>query len=393
MVSVQEARTLIQQHTTPLQPVFMPLLSAAGHILAEDIRSPIDIPSYPQSGMDGFAFAFESYKAGMGMEVVGEVVAGQSASMVVPPGKAVRIFTGAPVPAGTDTVVMQEKISRKGTDLFIDFPAMKKGDNVRPTGSEIMQRSLALAKGALLKPASIGFLAAMGLTKLKVYPSPTIALIITGNELQTPGQPLKYGQVYESNSVALQSALRSIGAEIQSVYFVSDQLEAMISTLSTALENHDLILITGGISVGDYDFTLPAAKVCGIETLFHKIRQKPGKPLFAGKKGSKLIFGLPGNPSSVLTCYYEYVTVALSIMEQQNRAPELKTVPAEGSFSKPPGLSFFLKGIYDGTTFRLLPAQESYKLNSFAIANCLAVLPEESNGFTQGDLLEIHLLP
>lgn len=393
MVSVEQAKALIRQHCSALEPVSMPLLQAAGRVLAKDMYSPIDIPSYPQSGMDGYAIAFDTCKPGHPLEVVDEVAAGDQLNKLVPPGKAVRIFTGAPVPAGADTIVMQEKITREGKNIQIDFSNLKKGDHLRLPGSEIAKGVLALPAGSMLKPGAIGFLAGMGICTAEVYPSPRIALIITGNELQVAGQPLEHGQVYESNGITLQTALRSIGHEVQQVYYVGDQLEKMKETLAIALDQHDLILITGGVSVGDYDFTIPAAHACGVETIFHKVKQKPGKPFFFGKKANKIVFGLPGNPSSVLTCYYEYVTEALSLLENQDRRLPVRKVMSLDNFSKSAPLQFFLKGLFDGNAFRLLPAQESYKMNSFALANCLAVIPEDSEGFNKGDEIEIHLLP
>lgn len=392
MVTVQEAKRIIRENCQALEPVEKPLLQAAGHILAQDFIAPIDIPSYPQSGMDGYAFAFDSYTPGATLEIIGEMAAGSNELLVVPKGKAVRIFTGAPVPNGTDTVVMQEKTSRENQFLFIDFPEMKKGDNVRPQGSEIQKTTLALPKGSLLSPAALGFLAGMGATKVWMYPAPSIALLVTGNELQQPGKPLAYGQVYESNSIAIQAALQKMGLTINTIYTVHDSLERLTEVLKSAIDQHDLILLTGGISVGDYDFTLAATQSCEVEQLFHKISQKPGKPIYAGKKGRKLVLALPGNPASVLTCFYEYVMEAVSVLMQKNLRPEIKKVSVAGSFNKKTGLAFFLKGYYDGELLHFLPAQESYKLNSFAQANCLVFLPAESSGVETGDLVEIHLI-
>ncbi|WP_290792010.1 molybdopterin molybdotransferase MoeA [Flavihumibacter sp. UBA7668] len=392
MVTVQEAKQLIRENSQKLDPVEIPLIQAAGLILAQDFIAPIDIPSFPQSGMDGYAFAFDSYKPGSHLEIIGEMAAGVHEMLEIPAGKAVRIFTGAPVPNGTDTVVMQEKTSRKDQFLSINFPEMKKGDNVRPKGSEIGKNALALPKGSLLSPAALGFLAGMGATNVWVYPAPSIALLVTGNELQQPGKPLAYGQVYESNSIAIQAALQKIGLSLQKIYTVHDSLEQLTNVLNEAIDQHDLILLTGGISVGDYDFTLPATESCKVEQLFHKISQKPGKPIYAGKKGRKIVLALPGNPASVLTCFYEYVTEAVSVLMQKNIRPEIKIVPAAGPFTKKAALAFFLKGYYDGELLHFLPAQESYKLNSFAQANCLVFLPAESIGVEKGDQVEIHLI-
>ncbi len=155
----------------------------------------------------------------------------------------------------------------------------------------------------------------------------------------------------------------------------------------------DLVLLTGGVSVGDYDFVLKAAENLGIVTLFHKIRQRPGKPLFFGKKNDTIVFGLPGNPSSVLTCFYEYVLVALALLTRRELQLKKIMVPLDKPFSKTAPLSFFLKGYYNGNTVSVLPAQESYKMNSFATANCFVKLPEPAREFEPGQTVEVHLFP
>ncbi|HEY0750576.1 MAG TPA: molybdopterin molybdotransferase MoeA, partial [Chitinophagaceae bacterium] len=278
-------------------------------------------------------------------------------------------------------------------ELIIDDPFLKIGDNVRPRGSEITKGSIALEKGSRLSPAAIGFIAGIGITELTVYPSPVVSIIVTGNELQVPGEPLLYGQVYESNSYSLKAALSKSGVSVSEIYRVEDQLESLRSTLTQALLKSDIVLITGGISVGDYDFTLKASLLCGVEQVFHKIKQKPGKPIFFGKKGNKLVFGLPGNPSSVLTCFYEYVLEAISIQQNRNVTLETQKLPLLNALSKPAGIVHYLKGLHDGKTVRSLDAQESYKLNSFAKANCLIVLHEDIIVCQPYDLVEVHLLP
>ncbi len=393
MISVSAAKDYVKRNCAPLTPIEIPLEKAVGRILAESIYAPLDIPAYPQSSMDGYALSFEGWKNSGELLVFGEIAAGRGDMFQLPAGKAVRIFTGAPVPPGADTVVMQEKCRVSGDQLLIEDPLLKYGDNVRPTGSEISTGALALEKGSLLTPAAIGFLAGIGLTAVSIYPAPVVSIIVTGNELQTPGNPLAYGQVYESNSLTLSSALMQALLAPPKVYRVEDQLESLAKNLEEALEKSDIVLLTGGISVGDYDFTLKASVLCGVETVFHKIRQKPGKPILFGRKGSKLVFGLPGNPASVLTCYYEYVLEAISIL--QNRSITLTQQKAQlvNPYKKPLGITHFLKGLVKGDKVLSLDGQESYKLNSFAKANCLILIPENSSVCEADELVEIHCLP
>jgi molybdopterin molybdotransferase len=397
MITVKEAKDIIETNTDVLHPVECPLQQAAGKILAEDVYSIVDIPAFPQSSMDGYAFSFNDWKQNKKLILEGESAAGNNEEIALAPGKAVRIFTGAPVPHGADTVVMQEKVSIGITDnkkeLGIEDEGIRQFINVRPKGSEIKKGELALEKGNLLSPAAIGFLAGIGITTVQVYPNPSISLIITGKELQQPGTPLAYGQVYESNSFTLNAVLQHLHFEKIRIFRVDDDLEIVTATLKEALQQSDMVLLTGGISAGDYDFVLPATINCGVEKLFHKIKQRPGKPLYFGKKDNKLVFGLPGNPSSVLTCFYEYVLPALALLTRREIGLRWLQVPLAKSFNKPVRLTHFLKGLYNGKTVSILDAQESYRLSSFAKANCLVRIEEETIECKEGDMMEIHLLP
>ena len=403
MISVEEAKKIIEENTVALQPVKYSLQQAADKILAEDIYSTIDIPAFPQSSMDGYAFHFSEWEKNKRLVIEGEIAAGNNQKISLAPGKAVRIFTGAPVPSGADTVVMQEKVeihyskanSSAGSegDLIIKDELIQMGANVRPTGSEIKAGEMILRKGSLLSPAAIGFLAGCGIPEVKVFPNPSVSIIITGKELQQPGQHLDHGQVYESNSFTITSALHHIDIDDIRIYHADDNLEIITGTLKKALEESNLVLLAGGISAGDYDFVLQAATNCSVNKLFHKIKQRPGKPLYLGKKETKLVFGLPGNPSSVLTCFYEYVLTALEILTKRKLRLQTLQVPLSKTFHKKTLLTHFLKGFYNGTSVTVLDAQESYRLSSFAKANCLVKIDEEVMECKEGEKAEIHLLP
>ncbi len=392
MISVQAAIEIIENATNLLQPVTMTLNKAAGLVLAEEIIAPYTIPAYPQSSMDGYALKF-GIESGNSLELVGEMAAGSSQEFSLQPGQAVRIFTGAAVPQGADTVVMQEKAMVTNEKLFIKDDKLKTGDNVRPVGSEIESGAIALPAGAILTPAALGFLAGMGLTTVQCYPLPKVSVLVTGNELQQPGEPLQYGQVYESNSVALSAALKQLHISVVQVDRCTDDPKKLAEQLAICLDKSDLVLMTGGVSVGDYDFTFGAFEQNDVLPLFHKIKQKPGKPLLLGTKDNKLVFGLPGNPSSVLTCFYEYVLPAIEKMTQLPSRMLRLQAPLTNGFKKAPGLTQFVKALYNGTHVTLLTGQESYKLNSFARANCLAILSEETTELSAGQMVDIHLLP
>ena len=297
---------------------------------------------------------------------------------------------------------MQENIRTENGFLVIDDEKLQAGNNVRLRGSEIKTGALALEKNSVLSPPAVGFLAGIGIADVKVYPNPAISIIITGNELQQPGEVLQYGQVYESNSFALKAVLQQLHINNVDVYYATDKPEAVTNALEKALQQSDVILLTGGISVGDYDFVLQAVNECGVEKFFHKIKQRPGKPLYFGMKAcpndaagreKKIVFGLPGNPSSVLTCFYQYVLPALDKMTKRKTGLHCIQVPLAKFYQKAAGLTHFLKGSYDGKTAMPLEAQESYRLSSFARANCFIQIDEEITSLKEGELVNIYVLP
>ncbi|WP_316824090.1 gephyrin-like molybdotransferase Glp [Pedobacter miscanthi] len=391
MISVKEAKDLIFQHISPLNPVTIDLAQAAGCILAADVYAKFDIPAFCQSSMDGYAIKFEDHEQELAL--IGEMAAGTASNITIQHGQTSRIFTGAPLPEGADTVVMQEKTTRLGKTITLHDPNLKLGLNTRDSGSEIKAGALAMEKGSLLSPAAIGFLAGIGINKLSIYPMPKVSVIVTGKELQEPGKTLQFGQVYESNSYSLSAALKHEGIDQITVYEADDELEILKKVLQTALINSDVVLLTGGVSVGDYDFVIEAAALCGIKQVFHKVKQKPGKPLFFGTKDQKLIFGLPGNPSSVLSCYYNYVLPAVKALSQKINSVMEVQAELTHPYSKQAGLAHFLKGKYENGEVTPLNAQESYRLSSFAQANCLICLNETQKHFEKGDILPIMILP
>ncbi|WP_246228618.1 molybdopterin molybdotransferase MoeA [Paraflavitalea devenefica] len=394
LLSVQEAKALITTHTSLRPSVTLPLEKALGRVLAASVYSPVSIPAFQQSAMDGYAFNYDGWKQRAVLKITGEMAAGATAPLQIAAGEAARIFTGAPLPGGADTVVMQEKVRVEDNELIIDDADLQPGGNVRPIGSEIAANELALPQGAALTPAAIGFLAGMGIHEVAVYPAPNITIIVTGNELQAPGTPLQFGQVYESNSYTLRTALQQMQVGPVSLMAVEDDFDKLLHTLAQALSESDMVLITGGVSVGNYDYVAKALEICGVTRIFHRLKQKPGKPLYFGKRDEQLVFGLPGNPSSVLTCFYEYVYT--SIREQmgypQATLPVMR-MPLLNDYARKPGLTQFLKGYWNGEGVRVLQAQESYRMHSFAVCNCLIVLPEEAGDVTKGQLVEVHLLP
>ncbi|WP_294281619.1 gephyrin-like molybdotransferase Glp [uncultured Chryseobacterium sp.] len=391
MISVQEAKEIISASVPVPKTKKLKLSEASGKVISKAVTATTDIPNFSQSSMDGYAIRYEDKD--LILSVIGEMAAGTSRQLIIKPGQATRVFTGAPLPEGADTVVMQEKVQRSGNALSVQDERLTDGLNVRAKGSEIKQGETAMLPGTLLTPAAIGFLAGIGCSEVEVYNPPDVTIILTGNELQQPGNPLRFGQVYEANSFQLKAALFQAGIVNIQVRTAEDDPEKLQEVLSAALAESDLVLLNGGVSVGDYDFVVQAAEICGVTKRIHKIRQKPGKPLFFGISGEKMVFGLPGNPSSSLTCFYEYVLPALEQwMHQKNRIRNTEATVTH-QYAKPTGLTHFLKAFYEDGRVTPLHAQESFRLHSFATANCFIVLPEESTGCMAGDLVEVHLLP
>ena len=393
MISVQEAKSIVTKSVDPLDPRQVQLNQASGMTLAEDILSPIDVPGFDQSNMDGYAIRFEDYRSGDLLSIGPVIQAGSTDDFSLVKGQAARIFTGSAIPGNADTVVMQEKtkVDEQGL-LNIDDPGLESGTNVRKKGTDIRAGEKALAKDSLLTPAAIGFLASIGISAVKVYPNPLVVILITGKEIKKPGESLQRGQLYDSNSYILTSVLEQLHITEVSIRWIDDDLEELSKELDQAISNFDLVLLTGGVSVGDFDFVGKAAMLTGVEELFHKVKQRPGKPLFFGKKGRKIIFGLPGNPSSVLTCFYEYVTHAIEQMTKKKKLMTVERLPLAKAIQKKKGLTQFLKGNCENGVVSALEAQESFRLSSFATANCLIRFEEDQELLAAGDMVEVHLL-
>jgi molybdopterin molybdotransferase len=393
MISVAEAKKLLLANTPAPLAVQLPLAQAGGYVLAEALYSPIDMPPFAQSAMDGYALSFGQLPADAVLPVRHTIQAGAAELPQLQAGEAIRIFTGAPVPPGADTVVIQEKVELVEGGIRLLDPELKAGANVRPPASQTQKGALAAPAGTRLNAGSIGFLAGLGLSEVSVFAAPATGLLITGKELVAPGTPLQLGQVYESNSASLRAALAEGGMAPVLVRQVEDEAGQTYAAIREGLASCRLLLITGGISVGDYDFVHAALQRAGVETLFYKIKQRPGKPLYCGRKGDTLVFGLPGNPASVLSCFYQYVLPAIRQMKglsAEAAAPLYKTLSED--FSKKSGLTFFLRAKWAGEQVEILPAQESYKMNAYLESNCLVELEEEETHIPKGSSVRVHPL-
>ncbi|GAB2779474.1 molybdopterin molybdotransferase MoeA [Salinimicrobium soli] len=390
MVSIEEALNAVLKNSKKISSeTKLPLENCTNAILSQDIFSPINMPPFRQSAMDGYAVNAHEH---LSYSLVGEVKAGDSHQPKINSGEAIRIFTGAPVPSSANAVVIQEEVEVKNGNIFLEkFPREKQ--NIRPAGEQVREGELALKKGSKLTPAEIGYLASLGLENIPIYKKPAIAIVTTGNELISAGETLTYGKIYESNSKMLKSALISLGFDKISLHTVKDSYEDTYHKLKDLIAENDLVLITGGVSVGDYDFVGQALKGLETKEIFYKVNQKPGKPLFFGKNGRTLIFGLPGNPAAALTCFYMYVYP--SVQKMAGYDPLLKKVIATSSshFVKKGDRPQFLKAIYKEGKVTVLEGQSSAMLQTFTLANALVKMDGDREEIKINDSLEVFLLP
>ena len=392
MVSVSEAKDIIKAEVKLSSRLAKNLLDARGSYLAEDLFAGIDVPSFDNSAMDGYAFRFEDLQKYEQLEVVGEVPAGSVfSSLDIAEGQAVRIFTGAKIPPGVDTVVIQEKVTLTGGAISFPASEVKKGDNIRLRGSQTQKGELIMKKSTFINHSAIGFLAGFGFQNIPVYDQLKVGILVTGDELVELGNPLLDGRIYNSNSYTLQAALSEINHSCSWSHHTKDSAEDTLNAIKQAFDKADVLLITGGISVGDYDYVKDALYSIGVEELFYKIKQKPGKPLFFGKYQQKYVFALPGNPASVFTCYHQYVKpFLLGCAGRENFFQERAYARSESSAEKKNnGLTHFLKAYYEGNKVKILQGQESYKMNSAAEANCFVEFGSDEVEIKSGQELKI----
>ncbi|MBL4649337.1 MAG: molybdopterin molybdotransferase MoeA [Aureispira sp.] len=390
MIDVEAAKSIVRQLSCVPKIISLPLTVSLGYVLSADVLAPIYMPPFDQSAMDGYALTLGKT---LEYKIIGEVQAGSPENPSMEMGDAVRIFTGAAVPSDANAVIMQEKTTVEGDLLRID-ELPKPSANIRPLGEQIKKGEIALEKGTELSPAAVGFLAGIGVSEVTVFQKPSIAVVVTGDELVSAGQVLERGQIYESNGVMLANALQQTGFEAPTVVRVKDDYEATKKLLKELLEKQDFVLISGGISVGDYDFVGKALLELGVEQLFYKVRQKPGKPMFLGKTATSVVFALPGNPAAALSCYYQYVLTALKkAVGLPNYALKKVYLPITKAYLKKGNRAHFLKAKLTENGVETLDGQSSAMLFSFAYADALIYIPQDQMQTEAGALVEVHLLP
>ncbi len=397
-LSAAEARDRMVAEVTPIAGrEFLPVRSALGRILAADIVAPHDVPAHDNSAMDGYAVRFDTLPAAgeARLAVVGTAFAGNAFSGIVGKGQAVRIMTGAVLPAGADTVVVQEVARSEGNEVIVP-PGQRKGQNTRRAGEDLARGAVALAAGKRVGPAELGLIASLGVAEVEVRRRLRVAFFSTGDELASLGKPLAPGEIYDSNRYTLHGLLTHLGADIIDMGVVADQPQALEAALSEASQVADAIITTGGVSVGEADFVREILGQLG-EVKFWKLNIKPGRPMAFGKVGKAWLFGLPGNPVAVMVSYTQFALDALLRLSGLDPLPQrpLLTVAAANAIRKQPGRREYLRGTVvavDGRwQVKTAGNQGSGVLRSMSEANCFVVLPEACAGVQPGDQVAVEL--
>jgi molybdopterin molybdotransferase len=390
---VDKAREAILACLSPItESESVPTGKALGRVLAEDIVPQINVPAHDNSAMDGYAVRFADLQD-KPLKEIGTALAGKPFSGKLGTGECVRIMTGAVMPPGADTVVIQEVVKKEGDRITVP-PGQKKAQNVRYAGEDLAIGKAVLKSGKLLKPADIGLIASLGIGEAKVKRRLRVAFFATGDELASIGEPLKEGEVYDSNRYTLHGMLARLGVEIIDMGVVRDDRAALEKAFSLA-SKHDVIITTGGVSVGEADFIKEMMAKLG-EVLFWKIAMRPGRPMAFGKIGDAFLFGLPGNPVAVMVTFYQFVRDALVHLSGRSAdpLPLLKAESAE-NLRKVPGRTEYQRGVLfqdqGQWKVRTTGQQGSGVLRSMAEANCFIVLEHERGSVKAGEPVSVQL--
>jgi molybdopterin molybdotransferase len=395
LMAVDEALSIITSRLTPVEGVEIVTLGKAdGRTLAADVIAPIDIPSFKNSAVDGYAVRGEDVPASgeRAFAIQDRVAAGASAREAIQPGHAIRIFTGAPMPVGADTVYMQEDVEVAKDGAVLLPSGLARGANVRLAGEDIPQGSTALPKGRRMRPQDVALAAALGLTELMVRRQPRVAVFSTGNEVVAPGEERTAAQLFDSNRTMLSAMLRRLGCEVIDLGILRDDQAALAAALKQAAQNCDLILTTGGVSTGEEDHVRAAIETIGSLVLW-RMAIKPGRPVAMGVIGGTPFIGLPGNPvAGFVTFTYVVQPAILALAGTSFTPPVPLRVRAEFDYRKKAGRREYIRvtlkrgsdGFYEAVKF---PREGAGLLSSLVQTDGLAELGEDVSSVKPGDML------
>ncbi|MEA2233143.1 MAG: molybdopterin molybdotransferase [Solirubrobacteraceae bacterium] len=396
-VSIDEARNAVLEHVKVLGSEEVVLDDALGRALAADASAPNDVPPFAASAMDGFAIRVaDTIDGSAQLQVIGESKAGAAAGVAVRRGTAVRISTGAPIPEGADAVVPQELTTSENSTVVIDGQ-IALGYHIRCAGEDIRAGELVVSAGCLLGPAELGVLASMNIPRPRVVRRPRVAIAGTGDELTDPGKPLKPGSIRDSNGPALGGAVHRAGAELVTRMRVGDDLEATVAVLGAGLRDVDMLITTGGVSVGPHDHVRPALKRLGFREVFAGVKMKPGRPTtFAVGEDGTLVFALPGNPVSALMGFRLFVVPALDAMLGRETVIHPVNAVADEELPGAIGRTTIVRCRTtlhdDGWHVRPTKSQDSHILTSMLGVDALALVPADRTQIAPGEPVEIEFV-
>jgi molybdopterin molybdotransferase len=402
LISIDEARARVLGAVRPLAAEDVPLAEALGRVLAEEMESPIDVPPFDSSAMDGYAVVAGPEAE---LEVVGESRAGVPAQAAVEPGKAIRISTGGAVPEGATAVVPVERTEAlagaaagagDGPPGRVRVAASASGDNIRRSGEDVGAGRVVLRRGASLGPAELGVAASVGRGSLRCARPPRVAILLTGDELTEPGRPLDPGGIYSSNGWALAAQAERAGARVTARENVPDDAADTRAALSRALGSSDVVIVSGGVSVGPHDHVKPALAELGVEERFWGVRLRPGKPTWFGTSGERLVFGVPGNPVSAMVAFHLFVRPALAAVQGADPSPPRASVvldePLRRHRNREQAVRVRLETAGDGWHARTTGPQGSHMLTSMLGASALARIAPGEGEVPAGARVEVELL-
>jgi molybdopterin molybdotransferase len=397
MLPVIEALDAILNDLSTLPPERVSLLDARGRVLAEEIRASRDLPPQDNSAMDGYALRHADAASGGGLRVVESIPAGGEGSRALGEGEAAKIMTGAPVPAGADTVVPVEDATLAGDRVeTLRLPAP--GANIRPAGEDVKAGQLVIPRGTWVRPAEVGMPASLGRSFVAVHQRPRVAVLATGDEIVEIDAPTDGGRIVNSNSYGVAAQVTEAGGVPVILGIGRDDPEGLLAMLERAV-SADAVITTGGVSMGDYDYVRPVLEKAGVAVRFWKVAMKPGKPFVFGRAGRVPVFGLPGNPVSAMVVFEEFVRPALRAMQGHTRlyrpVLEATLLPEAGALRTRPGRMDFVRCRVErrGTDLVVvsLKSQGSGILRTLVEANALLVVPRQEDGARPGDRVRVQL--
>ena len=411
MIDIETARQMVLDHTTMMPVERRSISSVLGYVLAQEIVAREPIPLFDMSAMDGYAVRTEDVMTAsddvpVELPVQGMIQAGDLPKLTLQTGHTIKIFTGSPVPSGADAVVMKEysdvpqdvNILRNKREIILVKRSVVLGENIRPRGGEFAADDKVFPPGTRITPPVIGMLATLGYDRVDVYRKPTVALIITGNEIEPITASLELGQIRDSNSYALSAALEAIGYPPVTVALVRDIRDDMRKVFADALRTADVVISVGGVSVGDYDMVRDVWEELGARRIFWRVAMKPGKPNYFAVKDRTLIFGLPGNPVSALVSFCMFVKPALNrLFGLKDEKRLLLRAQLNGDLRKTPNRLTFVRGVLtrnENGELSVTPTsgQESHMVGGLAYADCLIHFPQREVRLERGSIVDVEPL-